>query len=124
MNDAVESDVMCEGFHKLDDNLIEKRPPKIRWGTGYLKMNDQEKIRYLQNLASTMNQAAFLIQNERNALGELCEKKELQLESLTETARLAQSTMTNHLSRMNEERQHFNQAVSKLKAEIRSLKAS
>ena len=74
-----ENDLITAGFEKLDPKLLPKQPPKINWGMLYKQKSDAEKIRYLEKLASAMNHAASLIQDERNELGRLCELTEAQL---------------------------------------------
>ena len=119
-----EQEYMHKGFERLDDNLISRRPPKIRWGKQFLEMTDARKIEYLQKLASTMNHAAALIQEERNHLGALCEKKEEQLIKLDESVRRNNEMLQFEVTRMNEQRQGYNQHVAKLNARIRELEAT
>jgi hypothetical protein len=120
--DKFQEDLIAKGFHKLDDNLIEKRPPKINWGELYKKFNDSEKIAYLEKLASTMNHAAYLIQEERNELGKLCELKENQIQQLKKAMEQNNEMLTSEITRMNSDRQRFNQAIINLKKELRDFK--
>ena len=54
------------------------RIPQIKFGDEFEQWDDSRKIRYLKELASSMNEAARLMQNERNSLAaELAEAKAL-----------------------------------------------
>lgn len=117
-----QDDFVAQGFRKLDDHLIAKRPPKINWGERYRQSPPKVQIQYLEKLASTMNNAAYLIQGERNELGNLCEKKEGQIiqlsKAMDDNTKMLQSEMT----KINEERQRFNSAIAERNTEIRELK--
>ena len=117
-------DLIVEGFAKLDDKFIEKRPPKIAWGEKYKQWSDAEKIEYLEKLAASMNHAAFLVQGERNELGKLCELKEKQLISMNAAVRQNNAMLQHEVTLMNEQRQGYNAEVSRLNRLIRELKAN
>jgi hypothetical protein len=110
-----QDDFIAQGFHKLDDNLIEKKPPKIQWGQKYQQFTDKEKIKYLENIASTMNHAAHLIQTERDELGKLCELKEEQLINMKSAMSQNMEMLQTEITKINEERQLFNAAYKELK---------
>ena len=46
--DSLREDLTSQGFHKLDEKLIDRRPPKIQWGKLYLQSTDKDKIEYLR----------------------------------------------------------------------------
>ena len=115
-------DFIAAGFERLDSHLIEKRPPKIKWGMLYQKKSDAEKIMYLEKLASSMNHAAALIQNERNELCNLCELKERQLVKMAEAVQTNNAMLQHEVTRMNEQRQILNAELARLNAEVRALK--
>ena len=116
-----DQDWLGEGFHRLDEDLIERRPPKIQWGMIYKGYSDEQKVAYLEKLAAAMNHAAYLIQNERNQLGELCERKEAQLESMKKALEENNSMIQGQITEMNAERQHYNKSISDLKSRVREL---
>ncbi len=116
MND----DLVTAGFRRLDSNLIEKRPPKIQWGLLYGEKSDSDKITYLEKLASTMNHAAALIQDERNKLGKLCELKEQQLIKLSEGVRANNAMLQQEVTTMNAQRQEYNAEIARLGAELKA----
>ena len=116
-------DLMDAGFERLDSTKMENRPPRIKWGRIYKeKMSPQQKIEYLERLASTMNHAAALIQKERNVLGILCEKKEAQLMVMKKTVDQNGDMLQQQITRLNADRQHFIDEITKLRTEIRTLK--
>lgn len=96
-------------------------PPKIHWGKEFLEWGDERKIRYLTKFAESMNHAADTIQQERDELGALLEKKEdqvLQMQSMLEANnRMLQAEIT----KMNEYKQKCNANIAKLNARIREL---
>lgn len=103
----------------LDSHLLEKNPPKIRWGGVYLLMSNEGKIDYLQKLASTMNHAAWLIQGERDQLITLCELKEKQLLSQQESVRQNNEMLHTEVEKMNAQRQSYNKEIARLNQVIR-----
>jgi hypothetical protein len=112
---------MVEGIHRLDDNLIENRPPHIKWKDEFKDMKDVEKVPVLTALAESMNQAAYLIQIERNELNVLCEYKEKQLIQLKEAMQQNMDMLTSEVTIMNENRQGFNEEVARLNRLNRKL---
>ena len=118
------NDFVGAGFHRLDDNLIEQHPPMIDWGQLVRQMGSKEQIRYYQRIASAMNHAAYLIQNERNELQTLCMKKENQLKSMDAAVRANNLMLQSEVSRMNTDRQEMLKTIARLKAELRASKVA
>ena len=119
-----EDDFITEGWHKLDPKLIENEPPKIKWGLKYQKWSDAKKIKYLENMACTMNHAAFLVQKERDELNVLCGQKEQMLITMSKNLDGNNGMIQHQITLLNEERQTWNKAASEMKARIRELEAS
>jgi len=117
------NDFVGAGFHRLDDNLIEQHPPMIQWGQLVRDMNHADKVRYLERLASAMNHAARLVQDERNALQALCGKKEEQLIAMSKAVDANNAMLQSEITRMNEDRQEMLRAMTALKAELRAERA-
>ena len=116
------NDFIGKGFHRLDPDLIQDPPPKIKWGKKYLEeWSDEQKIKYLEKLACTMNHAAYLIQKERDELQAMCEKKEAQIIAMDKALRQNDILLQQEVTRMNEQRQDYNANVSKLNRKIREL---
>lgn len=116
-SDNLQEDLIAQGFHKLDDKLVVAKPPKILWGKIYQASSNEEKIEYLEKLASTMNHAASLIQDERNQLNVLCELKEQQIEKLKDAMDANNNMLQSEITKINEERQKFNQSKTGLKGQ-------
>lgn len=115
------NDWVGKGFHRLDPDIIQDKPPKINWGDRYNMWSDVKKIKYLEKLAATMNHAAFLIQNERDELNVLCERKEKMLNTLSQNLEGNNGMIQQQMMLLNEERQLWNKAASEMKAKIRKL---
>ena len=118
-----ESDFYVEGFKKLDPKIVEKNPPKIKWGEQYKNRTDAEKITYLEKLASAMNHAAYLIQKERDELNKLCELKEKQLAQVKKGIDANNMMLQQEITRMNTQRQDYNEQIATLSAKIRKFES-
>jgi hypothetical protein len=113
------TDMVVEGFERLDDNILDRRPPKITWMEGFEKKEDRAKIEYLKKLASTMNNAARLIQDERDALVKLMVKKEAQLAAMQKQMRQNDEVLQKQLISMNAQKQHASDEISRLAKRLR-----
>jgi hypothetical protein len=116
-----EPDVLVEGFHRLDDHLLDARAPRIKFLPRFHEREEEAKVEYLVKLASTMNHAAKLIQDERDRLVELMVLKEEQLEKMAAQLRENNAMLQQEVTRMNEKQQGFHREVAKLGARIREL---
>jgi hypothetical protein len=116
-----QEDYIGHGLHKLDSNLIENRPPKIKWGEKYKTWSKDEKITYLETLACSMNQAAYLIQNERNELNKLCAFKDQQIAQLQPAMEQNMDMLQSEITKMNEQKQFYNAEVARLNTLVREL---
>jgi len=116
-HDNFQKDLIAKGFKKLDSNLISQKPPKIKWGKLYGGFNDKEKIEYLEKLASTMNHAAYLIQEERNGLLKLIDKKEDMVERAKKAMDENNEMVQIELNKVNKERQKANANGQSLKGD-------
>lgn len=112
-------DLMVEGFHELDSHLLEPNAPKIAWGEKYKKMTHHDQVRYLKNIASAMNHAAYLIQNERNDMIDLCRKQEEQIKIQQEAVDQNNLMLTTEITKMNELKQKYNAEIARLNQVIR-----
>jgi hypothetical protein len=118
-NGKTEQDFLGKGFHKLDENLVDRKAPKIQWGDKFQAMPDADKILYLKRLASTMNHAAYLIQNERNQLLDLMEKKELQLEAMKRSIEQNNEMIQGQITEMNANKQEYHKKIASLNKKLR-----
>ena len=113
----MQADFVGQGFEKLDDNLISTHAPKIKWGLKYQGFTDKEKIKYLEKLASTMNHAAHLIQEERNELLILNAKQEQMLIAIGEAMEANNDMLHSEIIKVNDERKEMNEQGQKLKGD-------
>jgi ABC-type transporter Mla subunit MlaD len=112
-------DFVGAGFHKIDDDKIELRPPKINWGVLLDEASDEVKVERAQKVASAMNHAARLIQDERDQLNELLGQKEEQLKQMSKAMEQNQQMLVSEVTRLNEDRQEFLKTIADLKRRLR-----
>ncbi len=113
-SEKYQDDFVGKGFHRLDPKLVKTHPPKIAWGEEYREWPDARKIAYLEKLSATMNHAAYLIQEERNQLLELCTKKEEQIKSM-------KKALDQNNEMIQQQVTKFNEQVNAAAAEVTSL---
>ncbi len=118
-NGKADQDFVGEGFERLDSEIVVKNAPKIAWGDKYKEKTDADKILYLQKLASTMNHAAFLIQNERNDLLKSLDQKERQLISIAANLEANNGMIQQQVTKMNAEKQEYFKTIAALNKTIR-----
>ncbi len=118
-NGKDEQDFLGTGFERLDDDIVVKNPPRIAWGKKYDQKTDADKILYLQKLASAMNHAAFLIQNERNDLLKTLSQKEQQVISMAASLDANNNMIQQQITKMNAEKQKTFKTIASLNRRIR-----
>ena len=111
-----------DAFKRIDQSLIVRRPPKIPWGKIYLAKSDKQKIEYLEKFAYSMNNAAALVQAERDELNRLTILKEKQLIKLNDNVKKNNAMLQQEVTRMNTQRQDYNKTIAEQGQEIRNLK--
>lgn len=114
-------DLLVEGFHRLDDHLLDNRAPKITFLPGFYKKEDAVKIEYLKKLASTMNHAAKLISEERDRMGTMLVAKDKQLKIALEQLAGANAMVQSEVTRMNAKKQEYTKNIAELSARVREL---
>jgi len=113
-----EINLIAEGFAKVP---VVERPPKVKWGDEFKAWDDEKKIQYLTKFAEAMNHAAAKIQQERDTLGELIEKKEDQIQQMKMILDLNNNMLQHEVTRMNNYKQDMNDHAAKLNARIKEL---
>lgn len=116
-----DNDWIGEGWHKLDPKIVIEKAPKIQWGERYKRWSDKKKIKYLEDMACSMNHAAYLIQLERDELNELCAKKEQNLMTMSHNMGQNNDMTQTLVMQMNEERHQWNAAAEEMKSRLREL---
>lgn len=84
---------------------MEKCAPTIRWGNEYMSWSLQKRLSYAERLASAMNHAADVLQQERNKLIELAKEQEKQLEENVKKYTAQGEVLHKELSSIDEEKQ-------------------
>jgi DNA repair exonuclease SbcCD ATPase subunit len=115
---AEEIEKVTEGIQRVP---VVENPPHIKWGEGFNEWEDDKKLSYLMKFAESMNHAADTIQNERNALGKLLEKKEKQIIQMKARLEANDRMLQSQMTEMNTYKQKTNANVMKLNARIREL---
>lgn len=115
------TDLLVEGFHKLDSRLLDNKAPKLTFLPGFYDKADPAKLKYLVRLASTMNHAAKLVSVERDNLVKLMVKKEMQLGKMAANVKANEMALQSEVTRMNAKQQGFHAEVRRLNARIREL---
>ena len=125
MNNGKEKpfDLLVEGFHRLDDHLLDRKAPKLTLMSGFHDKDQATQVRYLLNLAATMNHAAKLISEERDELVKKMVLKEQQLEEQSAAMENNLSMLQTEVTRMNEQKQGFHEEVRRLSARVRELES-
>ena len=119
-----------EGFKKLEPiNRPQIIEPKIKWGSDYNNWSMRRKIKYLEKLATSMNNAADILQKERNALQKILINKEEIIKELHRKFTEQTQLLNERLTIFNQEKQNLyariedlDQENGKLKRAIRELK--
>lgn len=118
----VGEDYVDSGFKRLDSKYVPNNPSRIKWGKKYEQWPDKDKIRYLEKLASSMNNAARLLQDERNELLPLIKLKEEQVVKITAAIESNNNMLQIEVTRMNTDRQKWNKEAIRLNKKIKELK--
>lgn len=114
-------DYVGHGFYKIDEKHVRANPPKIKWTEKFLARPLEDQFKYVEMLARSMNQAALLIQEERDELGKLCEFKEAQLEKMKVAMDNNLLMLQTEMARLNEDRQEMLKAITQKNDRIREL---
>jgi hypothetical protein len=93
--------------------------PKIKFTDDFEKKSDTEKIKYLKDLASTMNNAADIMQKERNVLAEEVKKNAQLLENAEKALMIQKSIVSNHLISGNLQIQELSNQIADLQMQLK-----
>jgi len=100
---------------------MNKHPPQIAWGAEYRKWPIGKRLSYAERLASSMNHAADVLQQERKALSDICKQMEQQIKAHIQRYAEQGALMTRQVNKANEEKQELYQESEILHARIREL---
>jgi len=102
---------------------VRKIAPAIKWGSGYLKKSDAEKITYLEKLASSLNDALKMMQEDRNRLSTIAFAQEAQLRQAGVGATAQNDMLQQQITRWNADKEERLQRVQTLQAQVREQAA-
>jgi seryl-tRNA synthetase len=117
----MQEDCIAHGLKRLDPKIVSGHPPRIKWGDKYADWTDAEKVPYLETLACSMNNAADLIQIERNELNEICAMKDKQVKKISEAMEQNMNMLQSEMTNMNTQRQDYHACISDLNKKVKEL---
>jgi hypothetical protein len=97
-------------------------PKSIQWGDDYQSWPVEKRLRYAERLAATMNNAADVLQKDRNLLNEQIKEKEALLKQAAAVGASTHEMMSGQLARDNAEKQELMTRVVELTAENKALR--
>jgi predicted RNA-binding protein with PUA domain len=86
----------------------------IAWGKDYKTWNTERKLEFAEALASAMNEAAEIMQNERNILAEEVLKLNKLLEKAQEATDIMRNTNVTAITKFNAEKQDMAARIREL----------
>lgn len=98
---------------------MQKIAPDIRWGAEYQSWPVEQRLSYAEKLASSMNHAADVLQQERNELLVILRRKEEQLKHSSKQYLSQGETMHRELGAQDAEKQVLYLEIVRLKAQIK-----
>lgn len=130
--DEFEGGNLPEPEKDTDDMGVENLPelkkldvtiPKVKmiqFGDEFEEWTNPKKIVYLKRLASTMNQAADILQQERNKLLVEVESLKKQLENAESNVTQHKTIMINAVTQYNDERQNLSREIQELQVRVKA----
>jgi len=94
--------------------------PRIKFGEEFESRKDSEKISYLKDLASSMNNAADIMQKERNALAVEIKKKTALLENAEKALMIQKTIVSNQLNSGNLQIQDLSNQILNLQTQLKA----
>ena len=95
-------------------------PPKVRFGSEYLGWTLTKRLQYAEQLAHSMNHAADILQQERNALSVVAIHQEDQIKHLVGQFSQQSDLMAKLTGESNEAKQGFMREIVELRAQVRA----
>lgn len=104
------------------DDKRGRKKMRIHWGEDYMSWPLERRLAFAEDLASSMNNAADVLQQERNKLVELANRQEENLKAWAIKYEDQGRLLTERVTAANTEKQQRLQEMQDLKAELRQLK--
>lgn len=98
-------------------------PPQIAWGEEYKSWPIEKRLDYAEKLASSMNHAADLLQEERNRLLEIATQQEIKLKAYAKSHLEQGNLVQRELAAADVEKQQLYQEIVQLKAQVKNLQS-
>jgi putative cell wall-binding protein len=99
------------------------RVPMIRFGTEFEAWEDKRKIEYLKKLASSMNEAARVMQDERNELALTVSSLQQQLLNLEKNLTQVKNIMIKNITDSNESKEQNLGQIMQLQSRVKAQDA-
>jgi len=114
-------DTLGDGAMKKIEHLpgMQSRAPEIRWGGDFESWDDTRKLKFAMRLASSMNHAADVMQQERNKLLVLCKQQAAQIERHQDAYRAQGQLMNTELGQANVEKQELYKQIVQLQGALK-----
>jgi len=126
MEDNHYPDIQPDGLGDLKEikrlPAMAKNQPKIAWGEEYQSWPIEKRLHYAERLAASMNNAADVMQKERNELLELCKRQEAQLKDNSVQYHELGDLMNVELAKMDAEKQLLYADLVKITKELKEAK--
>lgn len=116
-----EEEMKSEDFITSDYVRHTMHAPKIQFSEEWHKKPASDRIEYLIKLASSLNDAARMIQEERDKLNSTCIKQEKQIKSLRDTTRKDRMMIHKQLAAENTIKEKLVQENMRANREINDL---
>jgi len=100
-----------------------KRPPQIAFGEEFESWDDARKIRYLKALASSMNEAARDMQEQRNEIAIQCDQLKALAANADKALHIQKTVTINQLRAGNEQVQALSKQIQELQVRIKAQDA-
>jgi hypothetical protein len=112
--------IEVEGLKELDfEGITAPRARMINFGEEFHKWDDKHKIEFLKKLASSMNHAADIMQQERNKLLEKVDVVQRQLENAEKNLLIQKNIVLKAITDNNKAKDEYIQLIQKLEGTVR-----
>jgi seryl-tRNA synthetase len=96
--------------------------PQIAWGDEYKSWPIEKRLSYAERLASSMNHAAAVLQDERDRLSDVCHAQQVKVEQAAEQYLKQGDQMHEELARADAEKQILYAEIDEAKKTIKRLR--
>ena len=122
MKDDITVDMPIDNVEVEDASIKEiknRHVQTIRFGEEFETWDTIHKIAYLKKLASSMNQAADMMQTERNAMAVELQAAQNQLENMEENLRIQKAIVFKSITDTNQAKEDYINRIQLLESTVR-----